>query len=377
MESLIAIVVYVLICAVFVVSVRRDRGLRLVYGRKLEDPMAERKAVSIYIWPLIVSLLFALYNRYIIGIQDRLTGDRMNYYTDFTYGRVTGFAFFDAFLKFVKLFTRDYRMLLAFVTFLSCFILYIALRSSRHCTIESAMFISASYFVFSSFVNLKQSPVCALAAVMFVVLVEYKGFRYDLLSIAIIVVSCNFHITGFMLIPLYFLLRLKFKNRTRSTILMILLTLAFAFIQPMLVFVGNNLGSVFPMLGQRIAAYASDELVVDTGDKAGLVVLKGFPYYMLVIMGFIDRKLHKGDEEYDKYLILSLISALSALLSIYTYWYIRMPVLFVIPMGILFSKIMSKRKGKDKVILLLVIVGSLAFFTIRSVILNYQNYGGY
>lgn len=377
MEALIAIVTYILICVVFVVIVRRDRGLRLVYGRKLENPMAERKGVSIYIWPIIVSLLFALYNRYIIGMQDRLTGDRMNYYTDFTYGRVTGFAFFDAFLKFVKLFTRDYRMLLAFVTFLSCFILFIALRASRHCTIESAMFISASYFVFSSFVNLKQSPVCALAAVMFVALIEYKGLRYDILSIAIIIISCNFHATGFMLIPLYFLLRLKFKNRTRSTIIMIILTLAFALIQPLLDLIGNSLGSVFPMLGQRIAAYASDELAVDTGEKAGLVALKGIPYYVLVIVGFIDRKLHKGDEEYDKYLILSLISALSALLSIYTYWYIRMPVLFVLPMGVLLSKIVSKRKGKDKIIILLVIVGSLAFFTIRSVILNYQNYGGY
>ena len=377
MDAIIAIVSYVLICLLFLHMVKYERGIRFVYGRKYDDPTIERKHFVIYLWPILLAVLFCLYNKFITGVQSRLTGDRMNYYIDFIYGRSTGFVLFDNFLKFIKSFTTDFSILLALVTLICCFFMFFALCLSKYCSAEAVLFLASSYFVFVTLTALKQSPVCAIAAMVFVLTVERKGIFYDVLSILLIIVSCSLHSTGFMLIPLFLLLKLNYKNKMRTTILMIVLVIAFIFFQPAVQFISTRFANVIPIFGERVSGYLANEITVDAGEKSGFVILKGIPYYILVVIGLIDRKLHSGNPHYDKYLILSVIGAISAMLSIYSYWYIRISYLFYLPFYVLFSMVLSKRKGKDRIILIVLIIGSLAFFTFRSVILNYVNYGGY
>ena len=377
MDAIIAIVSYILICVLFLYMVKYERGIRFVYGRKTDDPAIERKHFVIYMWPLLTAFLFCFYNKFITGVQSRLTGDRMNYYIDFIYGRSTGFVLFDKFLQTVKSVTTDFSILLALVTLICCFFMLFALCLSKYCSIEAVLFLSASYFVFVTLTALKQSPVCALAALMFVLLIERKGIIYDIFAILIIIVSSCLHSTGFMLIPLYLLLKLNYKNKMRTTVMMIILVIAFVFFQPAAQFVSTRFANVIPIFGERVSGYLANEITVDAGDKSGFIILKGIPYYILAVIGLVDRKLHADNPHYDKYLILSVIGAISAMMSIYSYWYIRITYVFFLPFYILFSMIMSKRKGKDRIILIVLIIGSLAFFTFRSVILNYVNYGGY
>ena len=377
MDAIIAIVSYILICVLFLYMVKYERGIRFVYGRKTDDPAIERKHFVIYMWPLLTAFLFCFYNKFITGVQSRLTGDRMNYYIDFIYERSTGFVFFDKFLQIVKSVTTDFSILLALVTLICCFFMFLAICLSKYCSIEAILFLSASYFVFVTLTALKQSPVCALAALMFVLLIERKGIIYDIFAILIIIVSSCLHSTGFMLIPLYLLLKLNYKNKMRTTVMMIILVIAFVFFQPAAQFVSTRFANVIPIFGERVSGYLANEITVDAGDKSGFIILKGIPYYILAVIGLVDRKLHADNPHYDKYLILSVIGAISALMSIYSYWYIRITYVFFLPFYILFSMIMSKRKGKDRIILIVLIIGSLAFFTFRSVILNYVNYGGY
>jgi hypothetical protein len=180
-RALISIVVYLLIGFCLIYRVKTANGFVLF----LKGNKDNNFKLVLYFWPIVIAFLYGLYNKYVIGIQPVISGDRLNYLQDFN-GRLTGFVIFDTYLRIVRSLTNDFSVLLALTTFLCCWLIFIALKKSVYKCVDAAIFIVLSYFIFTTLTALKQAPVSALAAIMIVVLIEKPCLKSDILSIFII-----------------------------------------------------------------------------------------------------------------------------------------------------------------------------------------------
>lgn len=328
-------------------------------------------------WSFLFSVLFGLYNYFIIGFKEESYhgGDRGNYYAAFTW-RKTNYFLFDKYYEILKRITDNFPLVLAITTFLSCFIAITALRKSKYYCKETILCFLLSYFVFTSLITQRQIFADAFAGLFFVLFIEYRKKVPQLLYIILIVCACGFHSTGYILIPLFFLLRIKI-NETKLWGFVLALFVGIVFMKPVLDTISSLLINILPILSNKIIDYNGD--VVETVNSPIIIAAKGFPYYFLVIEGIIRRKEGKKIyDHYDSYLIISIIAGFITLASAISYWYQRFTLFFIIPICLFCPMVIHSTKDKkERLFVRLIIIGGMAIVTFRTVFLVYIKYGGY
>lgn len=372
LASIIPISVYLLIISIMTAIIKNNKGkIDIIY----KSDIKEKKVFKIIWWPLFFALIFGLYNKFIIGVQSTLTGDRLNYYIDFL-GRKTNYLAFDFFLKTIRLVTDNYSFLLSITTFIACLIIFYAFSKSKYCQKETLVFFLLTGFVFESFTNLKQIIVAALAGLFLVLCIEKKGIRNNFICLLLIVLACFFHSTGFVLIPLYLILKLKLNNNLKTKLIILLVFTLFVFFRPMILITSQIIKPVSPTLSNKIIEYSSEDIITNE-DNSLLVAFKGFPFYMLLLFGLVKRKKLSPKEYYNQYLILTVVGSILTLTSIFSYWYIRFRMIFYLPFALLYQILINNIPIKERLLAKALIIVPLALITFRSVVLVYINYGGF
>lgn len=324
---------------------------------------------------LVVSIVFAAFNWYCTSRSVGYGSDRLNYLTDFNGIRKTSIGLEFVF-KLYKHFSGNFLLLLYIITFFCCFI---ALLSYRHCVDASyytILFLLSTNFIVFTFTALKQSFSIVLSYAVFVIMEQKKCAARDVCALILSIIACLFHSTGFILFPIliYFWISEKTSKYTRLIILILLFSALFfeqiCLVVARLVPIGRLSAKIYEYFGNK-ATHGQE--------GTGLIILKGFPYYILAIWGALYRKLinKRKRKMYDRNLILTVMGVVFFLASAHSYWMARFTALFYFPMGVLFNMLMQQTSRNNRKIFSTTIIVSALLLTLRSMILVYINFGGY
>lgn len=371
MIGIICIVAYMMLMIFCSYKCKRQYNTLICDG----EQNTKHKLKLIYV--MIFSLLFTWLNVFCTVNSVSVGDDRLNYTYNFDGIRPAATVGLRSVIKVVKLFSNNVETLFYVTTFGCCVIMFWAYRNCAEADFRAILFLLSSNFVFFSFTGLKQIYAVAFSAMFFVFCMKGKSYKRNLLCAGTIVLACAFHTTGFILIPI-FLIFLFLENRSKYIqVIILLMFVCAAFMEPILIFIGNSSAKIFPMLASKINEYFSSD-TIHAGEGTGLAFFKGFPYYILFLWGILNRKRIKLKvENYDKYLILTAFGALSGLASIVSYWLSRLTAFFYFPMGVFYAIMMRYSSKNNRIIMSCLVIGSLLFFTLRSVALVFINYGGY
>ena len=327
------------------------------------------------VYLLIIPLMWAWFQKFVNGAKIINGGDRDNYLQDFN-GRLTGYVGFDYYLQIAHLVTNDFYKVLYFTTFICCVLVAIAYLYSKDSNPNTMLILFCTPFVLNTFVNLKQCLAGVFATIMFSLLSRPSSIKRDTLCIICIIFACSFHPCGYLLIPLFFLS--CSSNRVDIRMVFIVTIILAFFLQPVALFVAKNTSSLLPKLSYKLTEYFMENSTHEN-DGSNIAFIKATPYYIATALGFMKRKqCMETDEKYDMYLFILMVSSVSYACSIVSYWLIRLMALLYFPNSIAIYKIISaERNPKKRLMQYIVIVGGIAFFTIRSLMLNIINYGGY
>jgi len=145
-----------------------------------------------------------------------------------------------------------------------------------------------------------------------------------------------------------------------------------------MLFIASHAASLLPNLSNKLNEYFMEESIRET-DGSTIAFIKGTPFYIATILGLFRRGAYKKcDEKYDMYLLILCIGSVTYACSLISYWLIRLISILYFPVSIAIYKVISlERNPKNRLLENIIVVGGLAFFTIRSLALNILNYGGY
>ena len=329
----------------------------------------------------IISILFALYNLFctelslIVHNGQYKYYDRNNYLIEFLGLRKTSLGLTMVF-ELVKFFSNNFKVVLYLSTFLSCFITFLAFKKSKDSNTYSLIFLFLTDFVFCTFFALKQCYTCAFSSLLFVLFFQEK-FKYkDLICIILVILSCLFHTSGFILIPIFIFLKIFENKKINPYIFGGLLLLLFLVLEPLLNLIAFFTTNILPSISNRIIGYFNNGI---SFKNINSVFIKGFPFYYITFLSFLNyKKLNKKILHYDKYCVTSIITSFFYLLSAFSYWMYRFTWLFYLPVGILFGIITKEEKKlKIKIFNCILVYGSMIILLIRWLFLIYKNFGGF
>lgn len=369
----LAIVLYLLI--ILCLSVISNHCYNVYINRTNNDKQHNLKLSWVYV--LVFSLAFAFYNRALTenSLHEGLSGDRLNYQQDF-YGRDTGYVGYDFYDELIHRFTENFNLYMYITTFICCIGIFIAYNLHHKTNPKSLMILMCTPIVFFTFTGYKQCMSCIFVMIYFSIMSFKSSRKRNLFAIICIILASSFHSSAYLLIPIFLF---QHKNRRyRFDIVLMAFTIAFIFLEPFCRWLAITTSPFVPQLSSKILEYFAEETIHEK-EGSVIVFLKGFPYYFLTIIGFVKRaKISKKIKSYDTYLFLTLIATMSYAASGISYWLSRMTALFYLPVSILALMIFENEDNpKYALYEKCIFIGSLSFFTFRSVFLTIYNYGGY
>lgn len=363
------------------VSYNSSRATYPANGGVLGRPSRRRPKIGAF-GIIAIALIFTAYNWYVTSNEPMMSGDRTNYAMNFYQVRASPSRGLELMMSLVRPYTDDVNIFFYITTFICMVLLLVAYRISEDSTPGAMLLFFFSNGVFFSFTNEKQAYANALGAIFFSLMLLDRDGRsagnnrmLDILSLALALISSQFHSVGFILFLLYFLLR-KHERSRRVDIFIFLALVVIAFLEPILLAVSRLLGSIAPLLTSTIRSYFGDTATEQ--DSGGLGIVKIMPYLLIVIFGLLKRKtMREQINSYDNYLIVSLIGTVLYLCSFYNGWLSRFIGVFQLPMFIYFCQMMRHTVDKSTRVAQEVIVGaSLAVTTYRFLALVYLLSGG-
>lgn len=335
--TLIWLLSYAIICYSYKRR-RRAAGTKEIAGH-------ERLRGNITIAAIIcVSLLFALYNYYATTNALEMGGDRQNYTINFLGIRNTPSAGLAFLIQAIRALGGDVTWLFYFTTFSCLFITLYAYRIAEDATPRAMLLFFLSQGVTSTLVNQKQAYTSAFAVLCIVLLLRNRGRKDNVFCFIAMLLAIVFHPTGFILLPIYFIVKVP-KNRKTMLLLFAAILILVIFFKPILALVGTKVVNIAPRLSAKIFEYIGRM----SGEGSGLeessalaVLLKGIPYYFIAFLGIVKRKsLVSKIENYDNYLVISVAAACLYFLGIYNVWFTRFIYLFIIPVFTFFNLMMQ------------------------------------
>lgn len=371
--GIIAIVLYIFIVTWLSVVSKR------CYCKYLKSNSNNKRYKSklSFIHILLFSLIFAVYNKLLTenSLQNGLGADRSNYRQDF-FGRETGYAGYDFYDELIHRFTDNFNLYMYITTFVCCLGLFVAYNLHQKMGSKNLVFLMYTPVVFYSFVGYKQSMSCIFVMLFFATMSYKASWKRNIFAIMCIIISCSFHSSAYLLIPLFFLI---YKDRKyRLGLFLIILITILIFFEPLCRWIANVSSPYLPILSQKLLEYFAEGSEHEN-DGTVITVLKGFPYYFLVLIGLLRRKkTSEITKNYDTYLVLTMIAAMSCAISGISYWLSRMTALFYLPASIFALMVIENEDNPNLAFFeKSIYIGSISFFTFRSVFLTFYNYGGY
>ena len=327
---------------------------------------------------LIVDFLFVFCNYVATQLKPTFTGDRLIYSLNFQGLRDTPSFGLELIIRFLKVFTNNPTSLFYFSTFVTLLITFFAFNVCSDTTPYAYLFLFSTQYVFNTFSVLKQSYTNSFAVLCIVSFLEGRRNKaYYLLGVASLFFSILFHHTGYFLIPICVILCLK-KTKLSVSVYSILMLFLFLYLDTVAVYIARMLNSVIPVLAEKITQYLGDNSTNEIVNE-GLTYVKGLPFYMISVIGFIKRRscINKINN-YDNYLLLSIMLSFCYLTTIYNGWLYRFAYFFYLPVGVFFSLLLNSFKIKNnRIIVGFGIVGVALFLTFRFVVLMFINNGGF
>lgn len=291
---------------------------------------------------IIISAIFTFYCYYSMAPEDSMAADRQNYTMNFSGNRESPSMGLTAIMGFVLLNGGDFKQLLYISTFSSIFITLIAYRKSKDATPQALLLLFLSQYVLTTLTALKQCYASAFATLAIVLMIQKRNILKDLIIITLILLAILFHPVGYVLLPVYFIMR-YFDNKKRNVNQMILVLLFFSIafipIMQILIFL---LSSFLPSLSGKIDQYFGSDGMEDT-ESSFFVFLKALPIYIITYYGLAKRnRIKKTIEFYDHYMIICIICSFICLMSLYNVWMLRFMNLFQFVIYIFFVCYLNK-----------------------------------
>ncbi len=325
---------------------------------------------------ILFAVVFGIY-AIICGPPGESTGDRSRYavrfentgYENFTMKSSLGLYLLQ---EFLHLFTWDSSGLFFVVGFLFCAInLYCYKKTEKEVPLFLLLLFSARYALFGFFA-LKQA--LALAFVNLAYTAYWRDKKWW--ALLALIVAILFHESALVIIPCILIAEFCKKTDKRRRILYgvsMALVLFFPLIGDLFV----KVASLIPWLGDQLANYVNGDgfLVLDFNF---FTIFNSSVYYAITIVALVYRKkLKEKIENYDFFLILTILCSVFSLLSMYMYWMFRFAMFLYVPAFIfavqIYNNIINRRKKK---IFLCLVVGILFIFMIKLLAQYYFIYGG-
>ena len=286
-----------------------------------------------------VVLIAALCSYYNFSVTDGVIGygsDRKNYLYAFENGRFEGVGLMFL-MDIIHSFNGEFNSLLYLSTFVSVAFVLLAYRFSRDATPQALLLFFLSPFVFQTFTALKQCYANGFAA----------------------------------LAIMFILLKLNIKIDKPSK-LFIVPALFVIFFKSIILAIADVSNSVLPLLSAKIMEYFGEENIEE--EQSVVILLKGLPYYYISYIGVKYRNLLKLKiQDFDKYLLISLIGSLFYLTTIYDPWMRRVTDILTFAIFVFWSNVICfVPHSNDKRRIELILMG---LFTYRWLIMIYVNFG--
>ena len=274
---------------------------------------------------IVISLLFTFHNYYVTTVLSFMPGDRMNYVQNFDYGRESPSLGLTGIMLLIQSYNGDFNTLLYYTTFVCMFITLLAYRYSREATPNALLVLMLSQYIQMTYDGLKQSYASAFATLMLVILLKEHTIKRDITCIILIVMAILFHVSSFILIPIFLWIRFKSHFNSRKLLLPLLIA-SIAFIQ-LLFILSYVLSSFVPVLSEKI----DDYFFSDNEDQysAAMSIIKGVPFYIIAYIGYKYRdKLVNKIYHYDGYCLIAMLCAFMFFMNVYNAWMSRFTYYF-------------------------------------------------
>ena len=339
------------------------------------DKSCQRSKMPLFLM-IVISLLFVIFNYVATETSIGFGHDRTNYLASFNGSRSASNLILRLLIVLSHRAGLNFNTFLYLITFLFSMLTLYAYRISTESTPYGMFLLFLTPYYISSLTALKQAFAAAAASIFFVVLIENNTRKSKIIALLLMLFCILSHPSGYILIPLYLLLRKK-----PSKLLIVGFFVAFLIIAVLF----ENLIPVFMRISALGPADIFDKMEHYFGEERdfensfGSYILKGIPYYYIVLMGVLNRReLVRKIENYDKYLLVASTGAFLFLMSWHSYWFTRFIYLFNFIMIIFWCKIVKQIKDRSNRLCYNMIL-QLAFglFTYRWLYLIYAISGGF
>lgn len=269
----------------------------------------------------------------------------------------------------LHIFTRNTDILLFIVSTLACLIMLFSYRLYEEAEPSSILYLLLSaFFIEACQVNLKQGIACGFASLFFVMITK----RRFVIAIIIAIAASLFHVTAGPILLISFIVAISVNINNRLIKLgVILLVLSSLFYFDTVISLVGKLGFFIPGLSEKLLEYTSESGIFES-DTTSLIIFKGFPYYIISIVGLFDRKYYKDEiQHYDVFLAISLLASVSYAMSGISYWMSRVIDYYWMTDFVFLGLLLSKMKTNNRLIIKYGVAAIMFLFTFRQLIQMY------
>lgn len=371
-DAIIVVITYFIVCSLSYKIIKFDYiKSKRMYNQCYNLP--KLRMVSI----IAISSLFTFYNWFITFIisHNILGSDRTNYRVEFLGERSVGSTGLQFIFNIVKKMGGDIYSVIYLSTFICIFLTLIAYRKCKKTTPRFILLLFMSEYIFFIFTTLKQAYAAVFASLFFVNIIDGSTKKNDFLSFIEMILSIMFHSSGMILIPLFFIMKIKSKNKDYFSILTLMTIIFVIFLPQIMIIVNKVLGSFMPILSNKIEKYFI--LTNELSDNQWYAVFKYLPFGYIPLWAFFNRRYYsKFYHKFDSLLISSVIGGLIVMYSAYVYWFSRFRFSFIFPVYFMYDLIDNNTTYRsNKIINNMIVYGGTLIFTLRNVILIFIKYG--
>ncbi|MBR3162061.1 MAG: EpsG family protein [Bacilli bacterium] len=334
----------------------------------------EKKRVKLII-VILFCILFGFYS--LICGQYPYSSDRGNFAFRFekdmylSYVKSESYGLF-LLEKLLHLISHDPKILFFSVAFIYLFLTLLSYDRVKDKEPFALLIIGLSAYFSYGFYMLKQCIAIGFIALSFA---EYSKKKIKQ-SIVCIFFAILFHESAWIIIPVYLAMSLNKNNffKIMSYILLICCALFFSKINIIII---NIFSTIVPSLSSQMSIYLDNNGSLQENLNT-MTILKGLPFYFILLFGLLNRKQLKYKiEMYDKYMFLTFFVSIATILSMFMYWMFRFATYCYFPVFIFSSLILRELENeKDRSLFSVSLILILFILTLRMWYQYYFWYGG-
>lgn len=374
---ILKIAVYILYVLLIYMSAKKFKDKEIYkkdYSLNNGKIVIKSNKISIQFSKLYIILYALLFGLYSITVSVKPYSSDRGYYakvfgnTIYDYQLPKGYSFFTKILYYIS---ENPDFLFFAVSFFIIIIILLVYRKFEISNPEGLLLLFTSLYFIYGFHLLKQGIAIAFGTVSIEYILKKKKIRALFWGI----IAVLFHESALILIVVSLALIDSNKKWKRIAIYLISITIALSF-SVFAAYFSDTIARLVPSFGIEMGDYFKD---LNFSSSGLATALKGMPVYIITAISIIKRKkISKTINNYDKYLILSVFTSITYILSSYMYWMYRFGLYSMFFVFMFFGEILRKiDSNKEKTIYILAVYGITAFLTIRYLSQMFFIYGGF